>query len=354
MIQPRVYFSFPKKYRKVFRVGEKQYCPESGEYLLNHNRSGLLLALKALQLPQGSMVGVMAYNCHTVMNAVADAGYKVSFLDVTKDLVLDMEDLRKKRDKLSTIIISHLFGIANDIDAVRKMCPNLPIIEDCAHAFGMKQCGKKGDFAIYSIGAGKFPSVGEGGILKVNRLQYRPVIERLLEEVQPYSRKQERRLYRKLQVLNWLYAPFVYSYLTLPLLKRNNKKIASAREQIKVLKMSKGISAVYNEVLPFTEQMKEQQQAITKYLIEYFIGIKGVRIVNNSPGESNCFMFPLYCDNPMELKMRLRQFGIEAETHFRHCLIWAKEYGYQEKDCPQTEDLTHHMLMIPTYKSFKL
>ncbi len=354
MIQPRVYFAFPKKYRKVFRVGEKHYCPESGEYLLNHNRAGLLLALKALQLPQGSMVGVMAYNCHTVMNAVADAGYKVGFLDVTKDLVLDMEDLQKKRDKLSAIIVSHLFGIANDIYAVRKKCPNIPIIEDCAHAFGMKQCGKTGDFAVYSIGAGKFPSVGEGGVLKVNRLEYRPVVECLLAEIQPYSRKQERRLFRKLQVLNWLYTPFVYSYLTLPLLKRNNKRIASAREQIEVLKMSKGISAVYDEVLPYTERIKEQQQAVAAYLIGYFKDIKGVRIVNNNPEESNCFMFPLYCDNPMELKMSLRRFGIESETHFRHCLIWGREYGYQEKDCPQVEDLTHHLLMIPTYKNFKL
>jgi dTDP-4-amino-4,6-dideoxygalactose transaminase len=354
MIQPRVYFTFPKKYRKVFRMGKKQYCPESGEYLLNHNRAGLLLALKALQLPQGSIVGVMAYNCHTVMNAVADAGYQVGFLDVTKDLVLDLEDLRKKRDRLSAVIVSHLFGIANDVDAVRKICPNMPVIEDCAHAFGMKQCGKTGDFAVYSIGAGKFPSVGEGGILMVNRLDYRPAIERLLVEIQPYSSKQERRLFRKLQVLNWLYTPFVYSYLTLPLLKRNNKKIASAREEIKVLIMSKGISAVYNEILPYTEQMKEQQQAFAACLIGYFKDKKGVCIVNNNPTESNCFMFPLYCDNPVELKMNLRRCGIEAETHFRHCLIWGKEYGYQEKDCPQVEDLTQHLLMIPTYKNFKL
>ena len=154
--------------------------------------------------------------------------------------------------------------------------------------------------------------------------------------------------------MNWLYTPFVYSYLTLPLLKRNNKKIASAREYIKILKMSKGISAVYNEILPFTEQIKEQQQAFATCLIGYFKDKTGVSVVNNNPTESNCFMFPLYCDNPVEQKMNLRRCGIEAETHFRHCLIWGKEYGYQEKDCPQVEDLTQHLLMIPTYKNFKL
>ena len=354
MIQPRVCFTFPREYRKAFRKGEQPYCPKEGEYLLNHNRSGLLLALKALRLPKGSMVGVMAYNCHTVMNAVEDAGYKVVFLDVTRDLTLDLNDLCKKKDKISAIIVSHLFGIANDIEAVRETCPNVPIIEDCAHAFGMKQCGNMGDFAVYSIGAGKFPSVGEGGILKVNKVEYRPIVDNLYLEAPQYSRKQERRLFEKLLALHWLYRPFVYSYFTLPVLKRNNTKIATAREHIKVNRMANGISAVYNAVLPSMGQKKEQQQVVADYLLDYFKGHSGVRVINKNPFESNCFMFPLYCANPVVVKRDLRHRGIEAETHFRHCLIWGKEYGYQENDCPQAEDLTHHLLMIPTYKDLTL
>lgn len=354
MIQPRVCFAFPKEYRKVFRLRANPYCPKEEEYLVNHNRSGLLLALKAIQLPEGSWVGVMAYNCHTVMNAVEDAGYKVRFLDVTKGLVLDLDDLRKKKDGISAIIVSHLFGIANDIGAVKEICPDVPIIEDCAHAFGMKQCGNKGDFAVFSIGAGKFPSIGEGGVLKVNTEEYRPAIDYLYSEIQQYSWQQERKLYGKLLLLHWLYKPCVYSFLTLPLLKRNNNKIASAKERINVRKMSKGISSVYNAVLPYMEQNKRQQQVMTEYLIGYFKNHKGVRAVCNHPVESNCFMFPLYCDDPVEIKRELKHHGIEAETHFRHCLIWGKEYGYQESDCPQAEDLTHHLLMLPTYKNYKL
>lgn len=354
MIQPRVFFSFPTKYRKAFRLGEKVYQPKQGEYLLNHDRSGLLLALIALRLPKGSRVGVMSYNCHTVMNAVTEAGCQVRFIDVTKDLQLDLVDLRKKSDGLSAIIVSHVFGIANDIDAIREICPNVQIIEDCAHAFGMKQCGIKGDFAVYSIGAGKFPSVGDGGILKVNNLAYRPEIDKLYLLIQEYGNMQKRKLFMQLFVLHWLYKPFIYSLITLPLLKRGNKKIASAKEQIKPQKMANGIAAVYNEVLPRTEQLMEQQQAVSEYLIGYYKNFSGVRVVNNTPRESNCFMLPLYCNDVSVVKADLRYKGIETETHFRHCLVWAKEYGYKDGDCPNTEDLVHHLLMVPTYKTLKL
>ena len=354
MIQPRLFCSFPVKHRKAFKSGKDLYQPKADEYLLNHNRSGLLLALQALHLPQGSIVGVMAYNCHTVMNAVSEAGCHVRFIDVTKELKMDLNDFRKKSEGLSALIVSHLFGIANDIDAIMEICPDIPIIEDCAHAFGMKQCGIKGDFAVYSIGRGKFPSIGDGGILKVNNADYKTEIERLYAELLEYSGKQERKLYVKLLVSHWLYKPFVYSVLTLPLLKRGNRKIAPAKEQIKPRKMSKGIAAVYNVVLPNVEQLMKQRQIVSDYLISYYKRVGGVMVVNNNTTESNCFMFPLYCDNPSAIKTDLHHKEIEAETHFRYCLVWGKEYGYKEGDCPNAEDLVCHLLMIPTYRTLRL
>lgn len=354
MIQPRLFFSFPAKSRKVFLSGDSLYQSKEGEYLLNHNRSGLLLALKALKLPSGSQVGVMVYNCHTVMNAVEQAGFKVCFIDVNDNLRLDLEDLKRKKVGLSALIVSHLFGIANDMDAIKDVCPDIPIIEDCAHAYGMPQCGTKGDFAVFSIGQGKFPSIGDGGILKVNNQRYKAVIDLFYSEIPEYGRRQEWRLFGKLLVTHWLYKPFVYSWLTLPLLKRNNQRIASAKESAKLQKMSHGISAVYASVLPYLDQWKERQQTVSKYLMGYYKDVNGVYVINDSPLESNGYMFPLYCVHSEEVKTELRHKGIEAETHFRHCLIWAKEFGYEKGDCPNAENLLCHLIMIPTYKELKL
>lgn len=353
MIQPRLFFSFPAKNRKAFVSGKNAYQPQEGEYLLNHNRSGLLLALKSLGLPMGSHVGVMVYNCHTVMNAVDQAGFKVRFIDVDENLRMDLEDLRRKKGELSALIVSHLFGIANDIDDIKKVCTDIPIVEDCAHAYGMRQSGSKGDFAVYSIGPGKFPSVGDGGILKVNNKVYKAALDRRYAEVSDYSRVQEWRLFGKLLATHWLYKPRVYSMVTLPFLKRNNKKIAVAKEPVRVQRMAHGISALYAMALPSVDQWLARHRAVSMDLTKLFGGKKDVRVVNDSIEESNCFMFPLYCEQPSAIKADLRQNGIEAETHFRHCLIWAKEFGYEDGNCPKTEDLLRHLLMVPTYKKLR-
>ena len=93
---PRLHIVFPCHFRKEFWFG-KPYEAAENEFLLDHARSGILLALKAMGLPKGSGVGVMVYNCHTVPNAVHQAGYELVFLDVTDDLRLDMEDLNPKQ-----------------------------------------------------------------------------------------------------------------------------------------------------------------------------------------------------------------------------------------------------------------
>lgn len=65
---PRLDIRFPLRRQWQYWFGE-QYEPQEGEYLLNHARTGIVMALRAA-LPDGGRVGVMAYNCHTVANAV--------------------------------------------------------------------------------------------------------------------------------------------------------------------------------------------------------------------------------------------------------------------------------------------
>ena len=322
--------------------------------MLNHNRSGLLLALQSLQLPQGSRVGVMAYNCHTVMNAVDRAGYKIVFVDITMGLKMDVEDLRKKKERLSALIVSHLFGLANDIEIIKSVCPDIPIIEDCAHTYAMDSCGRMGDFAVYSIGVGKFPSVGDGGVLRVNNPGYRNVVGHLYAKLPKYSKKEERQLMLKLIAMQWLYSPWVYSFVTLPLLKHNKNRSIPSEKKTSVLKMSDGIAAVYCTILQEIEKQKKLNQSVAESLTGYFSKRKEIRLINTDLRNSNCFMFPVYCESPELLKKEFRNMGIETETHFHNCIIWCKSYGYRDGECPTAEHLLKHLLMIPTYKKLKL
>jgi dTDP-4-amino-4,6-dideoxygalactose transaminase len=65
-------------------------------------------------------------------------------------------------------VAAHVFGIAADVDSLLKL--GLPIIEDCAQAFGGKtedgrQVGTMGSVAIYSLQATKPLTAGSGGII---------------------------------------------------------------------------------------------------------------------------------------------------------------------------------------------
>ena len=131
-MKPRLDIQFPLKRQWQYWFGE-EYKPKDGEYLVNHARTGIVMALRAT-LPKGGRVGVVAYNCHTVANAVVNAGCNPFFVDVTEDLRIDVESVPVDLD---AIVVTNLFGIRNDIAAIRKRLPKAIIIVDNAHGYGL-------------------------------------------------------------------------------------------------------------------------------------------------------------------------------------------------------------------------
>ena len=90
---PRLQISFPFRNQFTYWFG-KLYAPKENEYLLNHARSGIVLALRS-SLPNGGRVGVIAYNCDTVANAILNANCEPIFVDVTEDLHIDVDSLNQ-------------------------------------------------------------------------------------------------------------------------------------------------------------------------------------------------------------------------------------------------------------------
>lgn len=321
----------------------KPYEPVQGEFLLNHARSGILLALQALDLPLGSGVGVMAYNCHTVFNAVRQAGYQPVFLDVTDALVLDLDDLAKKREAVKALVVTHLFGIVNDMGIIRNTYPDLPVIEDCAHAYGLDHVS--GDFAVFSIGQGKLPSLGDGGILFVKNRWHDETIARLYSDLPSYSLQGRLKQSLVMWIKSLSYIPFVYSSVTRFI--KSRRKPFSGVEVIVPRKMSKGIRALYQRVWNTLQQDIVTRRERMAEMDAFLCGLPGTSRVL---GESiNGFMAVAVCDDVDSVKMCLQQHGIEAETHFAHCIDWAEAFGYLRGDCPRTEYFVHHLLMVPTY-----
>lgn len=338
-MQPRLDISFPLRSQHAFWFG-KAYTPQAGEYLLNHARTGIVMALRTA-LPSGGRVGVVAYNCHTVANAIVEAGCEPVFVDVTDDLHIDTTHLSSL--KMDALVVTNLFGIHNDIDAIRAAQPNAILIVDNAHGYGLPA---EGDFTVYSINQGKFPALGEGGILKVNSEQYLDQIQQQYESSPVYGRVKEVKLFITMLLKAWMHIPCIYGLITRRL--KAHRGTTNCRESITMRKMASGVRRMYQLALPnipyAIELRKQNAQTITDKLLR-----EG--LVQNAWYGENAFMLIARCEDPQQVQTYFAQHGVETATHFAKAIEWAKQFGYTDGACPMAKRLTKELIMIPTYRT---
>lgn len=325
---PRLNISFPLKRQWCYWF-EKQYEPQKGEYLLNHARTGIILALRAA-LPKGGRVGVVAYNCHTVANAVVNAGCEPFFVDVTENLRIDIESVPADLD---AIVVTNLFGIRNDIAAIRKRLPKAIIIVDNAHGYGLSA---EGDFTVYSINQGKFPALGPGGMLVINLqsaiINLKPQIDSMYESLPSYSLFEQLKLFASMLMKAIAYSRCMY-WLTMKLKKSANPDV---HETVSMKCMAPGVRRLYQAWLPSAESEIAKQRQNAEKIESAFYG-------------DNAFMAIVKYDDPSALQKQYAKRGVETATHFKNAITWAKQFGYVDGSCPTAEELTKKLLMIPTY-----
>ena len=398
---PRLEIHFDRTERRWFKQG-REYSMPKGEFWLNHCRSGIQLELQALELQPQTGVGMMVYNCHTVMNAIWQAGCKPVFVDITDSITIDMEDLARKREQMQVLIVTHLFGIVNDVKEIKRRYPDLIVIEDCAHCYEHEI---DGEFGVYSVGQGKFPSIGDGGILVVKEENIKNTYKNiennfLLEEnkkeeseltdissnnldsksaqkqafgqpsaqscsdtltdsseknsqkisknviaaineqyaqLRGYTKKQERKLYVRLWMKAMMYSKGLYWLTRMLKGKRGEKDV---QEQVTMRKMSRGIANI------MVHKRAEYPAAVQERL-------QRARQIENAMIGENAFMAIVRSEDPIALQNQYAERGIETETHFKHCISWAEQFGYVRGTCPKAETLVDHLLMIPTYCEVK-
>ena len=320
---PRLNIVFPIKRQLQYWFGAL-YEPADGEFLLNHARSGIVMALRAA-LPNGGRVGVVGYNCHTVANAVVNGGCTPVFVDVTDILKIDIDTVPQDLD---AIVVTNLFGIRNDIATIRKLLPKAIIIVDNAHGFGLPV---EGDFAVYSINQGKFPSLGEGGILYAIE-DWRLRIENLYAALPSYSFMAQVKLFIQMWIKSVAYSRCVYR-LTMNMKKSANPDV---HHEVVMKKMAPGVRRLYKAWLPNAKKEIEKQRRNAAQIDDAFYG-------------DNAFMAIVKCENPIALQEQYAKRGVETATHFKNAIVWAKQFGYIEGTCPNAESLVNHLIMIPTY-----
>jgi len=159
----------------------------------NSGTSALHLTLLAMGIGPGDEVIIPSFVCSALLNAVNYTGATPILTDIDPNTynldVVDAQRLINNRTK--AIIVPHLFGLAANLDAIRRL--GVPIIEDCAQSVGAvyqsRPVGTIGDAAIYSFYATKIISTGEGGMVATQS-------EALAEEIRDLKKYDKRAAYK--------------------------------------------------------------------------------------------------------------------------------------------------------------
>jgi len=142
--------------------------------------------LKALDVEPGDKVGVCAFTCLAVVEAVKVCGAVPVYLDIDEHLCIDPQEiLIQDTGSLKAVILQHTFGNPGRLEQNLAACNKIgaKIIEDCAHStdcyWGDKKLGKWGEGAV-----------GQGGMLTVNSSGLLEKVDRQIERfAAPASQK---------------------------------------------------------------------------------------------------------------------------------------------------------------------
>jgi dTDP-4-amino-4,6-dideoxygalactose transaminase len=171
-----------------FETALRAYFNWSQINTLNSATSGLELAVRMTQRVSSGEILTTPLTCTATNFAILAAGLRLRWVDVNPTTGnMDLADLEIKiGPKAQAVMVVHWGGYPCDLDRLLALQMNylsqyarfVPIIEDCAHAWGAKYKGKllgtHGNPSIFSFQAIKHLTTGDGGcIISPNEAHYR-------------------------------------------------------------------------------------------------------------------------------------------------------------------------------------
>ena len=324
----------------------------------NYGRSSLYVILKALNLPKGSKVGVPVYSCTVVFDAIMKAGHIPCFIDIDlNNYTMDTQDLGEKIDDLSAVVVIHTFGRPADMNKIREIAGDKPVIEDCAHSLLSEYKGKKtgtlGTASFFSLA--KYISAGEGGMIILNNDEFKENFKRELALLNAPSSLSEVKhslfmyIYSSLYHKPWfgLFAFSLGSYI------ENSVDIAGKRT-FSGAKIGKTDLGVFLRKIETFREKVEMQRRNSQMLLEELQDTSLILPYEGKDIRCNYFLFPILFeskgqrDNACEF---LKNMGVDTAKLWSMTPMVARQfYGYKG-ECPNTEEFVDRILTIPNYYS---
>ena len=321
-------------------------------YHFNQARVGLRVLLNSISKKKLN-VGVQAYTCHTVFQAIHNSGNNIVFLDLTDEFKLDFDDLSKKIAEIDVLIITHTFGFPDNMDEIKKIAKNKIIIEDCSHSFLSKYkgqfTGKIGDAAIFSTGLAKFPPIGAGGFCLVNNFKIFPAFKTEYSKIPIPSKLESIKVFCKAVLSSIVLKPPFFGLFSYDLIKKLDQKLDVGNKfTFTETKGYKWVRVIFDKTLNFFYKESNKQGKNFKFLalkIPANCSNKQISEVHTP----NYYIFPLLSKKRDELYNKLLENNIQAGKHFHNCLDWANDIGQNTGRCPNTEKITEQIITLPIH-----
>lgn len=165
----------PGELSETARLEEEFARWQAARYCLAVASGGqaMQITLRASGVKSGDHVLTNAFTLAPVPGAIAAIGAAPVLVEVTDDLVIDLDDLAAKaaRSGAKVLLLSHMRGHSCDMDRLGALADDLglQVIEDCAHTMGAswkgRRSGTHGLAACFSTQTYKHLNSGEGGLL---------------------------------------------------------------------------------------------------------------------------------------------------------------------------------------------
>lgn len=215
-------------------LGTKDYI------LTNSARTALSLIIQETTPDKTKKIGIPAFCCCVMATPFLTAGYEIQWLDTDENGLIDPAEVERHAQKLSMVLIPHIFGQLAPVQQIVQICKQHDIItiEDCAHHIPDTKETLLTDFRVYSFGREKVLSCVSGGALAWNQGSQNLKslkTEKLEKKGSPASQLPSSLARSKASwTLKHMLQPLIYS-LALPLWYQGGKILPTIAQKLRLL-----------------------------------------------------------------------------------------------------------------------
>ena len=158
---------------REFESGVQAYIGNPHARAIASGDIGLIAAIAALEIPEGSEAIIPSFTFNSTVNAILWNGLVPVFADIDPaTLNVHPADVAARVTSRTRLILgTHVFGNPCDADAIAAAARGMPVIYDAAHSCGSRYRGRPsgggslGTFEIFSFSGTKLVTSAEGGVV---------------------------------------------------------------------------------------------------------------------------------------------------------------------------------------------